>query len=164
MKIWKLKDFERHFVFMIREQVPIVQGTREFWDGVATKILRNSHLTEEEFAALYYATVLMYNAYQQNEPKILLTTYADAADKSVDLDGRFKSQTYVDMIQNLYITLAMEKPNGREFCSGSLKFTDEEYEERRKLIESELTAMQPVAERYVENLDKFEVQVVQRRR
>lgn len=164
MKLWKLKDFERKFLFMVREQVPMVAGTENFWQDLAKKLAVNAHLTQEEFAALYYATVLVYNAYLHKEPKLLIGTLDVLKDPELDLDSRFEAPTYEKMIQTLYITLAMGKPNGKEFCEGSLKFSEQEYDERRKLIEDEISDMKAIAEKYVSNLDKVQVKTIQKNR
>lgn len=164
MRIWKLKEYERTFLFMIREQIPMVADTQPFWDALTKKLARNDRVTTDEFAALYYATVLVYNAYLRKEPQILIATLDDVRNSDVDLDGRFQTPTYEKMIQTLYVTWAMEKPNGREFCEGSLRFSEEEYAERRQLIERELTDMKQVAKRYIKNLDRIEVKTVQKNR
>ncbi|UJF36567.1 hypothetical protein [Paenibacillus hexagrammi] len=150
-------------MFMVREQVPMVTGTSDFWAALAKKLSRNDHVSTEEFAALYYATVLVYNAYLRKEPSVLIVTLDDAK-RIEELEERYQAPTYADMIQTLYITWSMEKPNGREFCEGSLRFSDAEYAERRQLVEREIAEMKTVAERYVANLDKLQVQTVTRKR
>ncbi|WP_100651054.1 hypothetical protein [Bacillus cereus] len=150
MKIWKLKKFERDFIEVIN-LVPKQMGMLEFFDELKSKVLFNKHLNEEEFAVLYYSSIFMYNVAIKGEPDVVVAPYdPKLLDQYQKLNN--KSAVFQQLIQNLYITLALTKENGKEFCEGSLKFSEDEYKERQKLLESELGNLKEVAAKYVDGL------------
>ncbi|MGN5653917.1 hypothetical protein [Bacillus sp. Brlt_9] len=158
MKIWKLKKYERDIVEIIN-LVPKNPGNVAFFDELKNKVMFNKPLERDEFATLYYAAVLVFNVSLKKGPDIVIAPmFALQATEKLD-ELIYKTKTYQQIIQNLAITLALTKPNGKEFCEGSKKFTAEEYKERQQEIESDLAEMQGIASKYIEGIEGAEVEV-----
>ncbi|WP_220784096.1 hypothetical protein, partial [Bacillus sp. BML-BC051] len=86
------------------------------------------------------------------EPDIVIApmTHTKLLDKYENLGA--KSAVFQQLIQNLYITLALTKENGKEFCEGSSAFSENEYKERQQLLESELGNLKEVASQFIDGL------------
>ncbi|BCD26933.1 hypothetical protein BC30090_p406 (plasmid) [Bacillus cereus] len=151
MKIWKLKKIERDLIEVIN-LVHKQSGTLAFFDELKSKVMFNKHINDEEFAVLYYSSVFMYNMAIKREPDIVIApmTHTKLLDKYENLGA--KSAVFQQLIQNLYITLALTKENGKEFCEGSSAFSENEYKERQQLLESELGNLKEVASQFIDGL------------
>lgn len=141
MKIFKLNnESKRHY----REALTIASDKvedKKYIEDLKKAIEFNKELTDVQFATLYYAVALVESLYMQKEPKVLIATPESIKRNLDDYEDGLKSKLYGDLKQKLYITLILTKPNGYEFATGSLKYTDQEYAEMQNKIMNEIAAM-----------------------
>ncbi|MGN4528487.1 hypothetical protein ACTFQL_27660 [Bacillus cereus group sp. MYBK44-1] len=154
-KIWKLKK-NVTFYNKVINVVPKKMSTEPFWDELKRAVIMNHPLDYNQFSALYYATALCYTAVVKNQPEIVIMSLEDV--NRMDEIENSLHNPYEDLLQNLYITLALTKTNGRKFAEDSLEFSEEEYKEFDTKIRNELAEeAKRTAEKYVKNLHMLEV-------
>lgn len=145
MKIYKLRDEKKR---LYREAIRDFINTADIKDidCMCRAIEHNKSLTIEEFGILYYAVAYKRQRYLTAEPKVVVATMDAVNNGAVDtFEDSLKSKKYEELLQDLYITLALSLPDGELYCKGDLRFTEEQYEERRNLIMRQIEELAPVA-------------------
>ena len=145
MKIYKLRDEKKR---LYREAIKDFINTADIKDidCICRAIEHNKNLTIEEFGVLYYAVAYKEQRYLTAEPKIVVATMNAVNDGVVErFEETLRSKAYGELLQDLYITLALSLPDGELYCKGDLRFTEEQYEERRNLIMKQIEELAPVA-------------------
>lgn len=145
MKIFKLNSESKRYY---REALTVAAANVEDKKTIEElkKVIEfNKELNNEQFAILYYSVALVESLYMQKEPKVLIATPEAIRYNLDDYEDGLKSKLYADLKQKLYITLILTKPNGYEFATGSLKYSDEEYTEMQNKIMNEISDMKDVA-------------------
>ncbi|BCD33062.1 hypothetical protein BC30102_p806 (plasmid) [Bacillus cereus] len=149
-KIWKLKK-NVSFYNKVVNVVPKKTGTEPFWDELKRAIIMNNPLDYNQFSALYYGVSLCRTVHELKQPDVVIVSLEDV--KNMDQLEKDLQNPYGELTQNLYITLALTKENGKEFAEGSLKYTEQQYKEFHEMIMKEISEdMKQIAEKYVKNL------------
>lgn len=145
MKIFKLNnEKKRLYTVAIREHMH--RGDSKALMDLCKAVDHGRKLTEEEFGILYYATAYKRQQYLKATPQIVVATMNTVNSSRFDeLEKNMRSQDYENLLQDLYITLALSFPDGELYCKGSLQFTEEQYEERRIEIYEKIKELSPVA-------------------
>lgn len=126
MKIWKLNKMKDDVNKMIA-----LFKTEHADIGYLTKLQQavnfNKDIDVVDCSTLFMLATVCEQVAITEEPNILISVMDDL-DKSMEMfEKSLVSPVYSDIKQNMYITLILSKPNGKEFAEGSLKYTEEEY-------------------------------------
>lgn len=145
MKIFKLNDKkERLYITSIKEHMH--SGDTKILTEVCKAISHGRRLTMEEFGVLYYAVAYKRQHYLITTPQIVIATMNTVnSERFNELERNMMLQDYENLLQDLYITLALTFPDGELYCKGSLKFTEEQYEKRRNEIYEKIKELSPIA-------------------
>jgi hypothetical protein len=158
MEIWNVEKIDTA-LNRVLTFVPKTTGTESFFDELTQKILLHNPINEDEFAVLYFASIYIYNS-KAGGPDIVVKQQ-DGAKRSHALDelaGMFQeNQEYKECVEKLQISLMLTKPNGREFCERSPKFSEGEYEEFRQVIYNELVSLRDTATKYIRGVSEINV-------
>jgi hypothetical protein len=155
-KVHKLKK-NVSFYNRVINIVPKVNGTEEFWNDLKHAVIMGKPVTYDQYSALYYAVALCRTAVASKQPQVYIMSLEDV--RNMEQIEQDLQNPYEQLNQDLYVTLILTKENGKDFAEGSVKFTDQQYKEFHQMIMSEITGgIKKVAEKYVQNLHKLNVQ------
>lgn len=145
MKVFKLRDTKKR---LYREAIRDFITTADIKDidSLCRAIEFNKDLTMEEFGAIYYAVAYKRQRHLTAEPTIAVTTINAVKNGAVEsFEKTLRSREYEELLNDLYISLALSLPDGELYCKGDLRFTEEQYEERHTAIIRQIEELAPVA-------------------
>ena len=158
MEIWNVGKIET-ILNRVLTFVPKVAGTESFFDELTEKISLHTPINEEEFAVLYFASIYIYNS-KAGSPDLVVKGQ-DGVNRIHALDELLgmvqENHEYKECVEKLQISLMITKPNGKEFCERSTKFSEEEYEEFRQKIYNELISLRDIAANYIRGINGINV-------
>jgi hypothetical protein len=91
------------------------------------KVNFNKNIDVVDCSVIFMLASLCEQMAIDQEPNVLITVMEDLDYLLDTYEKGLMSPIYAEIKQNMYITLVLSKPNGREFAEGSLKYTEEEY-------------------------------------
>lgn len=136
MKIWnanKMKDDVNKMLSFFKNG----NADINYLTKLQQKVNFNKDIDVVECSTIFLLASVCEQIAISKEPNLAIMSIDDieALDK---FENKLTSQIYANIKQNMYITLILSKPNGREFAEGSLKYSEEEYETFDKAIREEL--------------------------
>ena len=137
MKIWninKMKNDINSMIALFKNEKSDIKYLTE----LQQKVNFNKDIDAIDCSTIFMLAGICEQIALTKEPNILIGVMDDLEDALDVFEKSLKSPIYGEIKQNMYITLILSKPNGREFAEGSLKYSEEEYKAFDSAIRKEI--------------------------